>query len=541
MKARSDILYRIPFYALLQGIYPVLFFWSMNFDQVPAFVVLRPLIQGLIVAAGVYLVAYLVFRNLRKAAALAGMLLFIVFFYGHIYNLIQGWKIFGLLIGRHITIWVVWGALCAAATVLLVRTRSDLRTLTWSLNLLWVFLVAIVLIPLGSKAWTDQRNVASGASTAAASISNVNVSPAKADSPDVYYILSDGYDRSDLMLDDIGYDNSAFIGQLESLGFIIPDCSQTNYNTTVFSVSATFNMNYLDQIGYDYQKLSQASGDMSSPGIDVAIADNPVMQIFQKMGYQVITLHEPYPFINFPHSDVVYNYNLGSNPLEKIETLRFQYEFLKTTILQELIQEAANNPEKFANLPTWALEYINPELTDKNVNTLYQTYQQDLYQLNQLDTIAQVPGKKFLYAHLMVTHPDFAFTADGQMRSPGKESKDGYRDQVIYANQRLLTTVKNILAESKTPPIIILQGDHGYGLNGRGVEQFKALNAYYLPGAGKDKLYPSITPVNTFRLILSTYFGLDYPFIQDQSIWIHAGFPGGYQKEAGTCISAQNK
>jgi hypothetical protein len=47
--------------------------------------------------------------------------------------------------------------------------------------------------------------------------------------------------------------------------------------------------------------------------------------------------------------------------------------------------------------------------------------------------------------------------------------------------------------------------------------------------------------VNTFRLILSTYFGLDYPFIQDQSIWIHAGFPGGYQKEAGMCIPAQNK
>ena len=42
------------------------------------------------------------------------------------------------------------------------------------------------------------------------------------------------------------------------------------------------------------------------------------------------------------------------------------------------------------------------------------------------------------------------------------------------------------------------------------------MNAYYLPGHN-DKLYPTITPVNTFRLIFDTYFGGKYDMLPDIS------------------------
>jgi hypothetical protein len=42
------------------------------------------------------------------------------------------------------------------------------------------------------------------------------------------------------------------------------------------------------------------------------------------------------------------------------------------------------------------------------------------------------------------------------------------------------------------------------------------LNAYYLPGE-ESRLYPTITPVNTFRIILDAYFGQDYPLLPDVS------------------------
>jgi hypothetical protein len=44
----------------------------------------------------------------------------------------------------------------------------------------------------------------------------------------------------------------------------------------------------------------------------------------------------------------------------------------------------------------------------------------------------------------------------------------------------------------------------------------KILNAYYLP-QGADQLYPSISPVNSFRLVFNSYFGTNFPLLEDVS------------------------
>jgi hypothetical protein len=49
------------------------------------------------------------------------------------------------------------------------------------------------------------------------------------------------------------------------------------------------------------------------------------------------------------------------------------------------------------------------------------------------------------------------------------------------------------------------------------IARLAILNAYYLPGVDSDLIYPSISPVNTFRLILNTYFGADLPLLPDES------------------------
>ena len=47
-------------------------------------------------------------------------------------------------------------------------------------------------------------------------------------------------------------------------------------------------------------------------------------------------------------------------------------------------------------------------------------------------------------------------------------------------------------------------------------ERHAILNAYYLPGDGSKKLYPSISPVNTFRVVFSHYFGADLDLLPDR-------------------------
>ncbi|OGG20246.1 hypothetical protein A3D03_03390 [Candidatus Gottesmanbacteria bacterium RIFCSPHIGHO2_02_FULL_40_13] len=43
------------------------------------------------------------------------------------------------------------------------------------------------------------------------------------------------------------------------------------------------------------------------------------------------------------------------------------------------------------------------------------------------------------------------------------------------------------------------------------------LNAYYLPKGGDKLLYPTISLVNTFRVVFNHYFGQNYQLLNDDS------------------------
>jgi hypothetical protein len=518
------ILYRVPFYPLLLGLYPVLYLWAVNYFQMSVSVIIRPLVLSMCLTWIAWLLCEIIFRDLRKASIAAVFPLALFFFYGHIYELIAEWTIFGIWVSRPFSIFGLWGLLFGIAIVCLVRTRSKLYNLTWILNLAGSFLLLMLLGQFVFFSLTRQITEKSNSISPQANEPQVAFQTLNEDTPDLYYILLDSYGREDLLRQNIGLDNHEFITQLEQMGFIVPACSQSNYNSTILAVASTFSMNYLDQVGFsDTKSATRRDGDeISIPSLEIIIQRNPVMQQFQAMGYQVITMREPFSFLNFPNSDIIYDNQIGIQA--KAGSGKFEHLFARTTLLQVIIQEVTKKPEMLQNLPAWITEFIDPGYAQS------QKYQLDLYQLNQLDQITRVAGKKFFYAHLLTTHPDFTFTPTGEKRPFALETKQAYAEQVIYTNQRILQVIKTILTQSKTPPIIILQGDHGYGgYEDLGTERFKILNAYYLPRSGKDKLYPEITPVNTFRLIFSEYFGMEYPFLPDRSIW-------NYEQVAGTCM-----
>jgi hypothetical protein len=62
--------------------------------------------------------------------------------------------------------------------------------------------------------------------------------------------------------------------------------------------------------------------------------------------------------------------------------------------------------------------------------------------------------------------------------------------------------------------VIIIQGDHALA---GAKDRFGILNAYYLPGINKDILYPTISPVNSFRIVFNQYFGAKLPLLPDRS------------------------
>jgi len=93
------------------------------------------------------------------------------------------------------------------------------------------------------------------------------------------------------------------------------------------------------------------------------------------------------------------------------------------------------------------------------------------------------------------------------------EEATGYPDTVAYLNQRMIPILSAIIENSAIPPIIVLQGDHGWDQPHR----LQILNALYLPGENGPQIPPTLTPVNTFRVIFNTYFGGSYPLLPDVS------------------------
>ena len=147
---------------------------------------------------------------------------------------------------------------------------------------------------------------------------------------------------------------------------------------------------------------------------------------------------------------------------------------------------------------------------------------------NSIDDIARMPGPQFVHVHVISPHPPFVYDADGNPTYPPDFWNEkrvypydlyqkGYTGQLTYLNKKVLEAVDTILEESDTPPVIVIQGDHGPWMQPKDRRMW-ILNAYYLP-EHEDELYPSISPVNTFRLIFNSYFGGHYKLLGDTSFY----------------------
>src|SRR5207237_9710276 len=111
-----------------------------------------------------------------------------------------------------------------------------------------------------------------------------------------------------------------------------------------------------------------------------------------------------------------------------------------------------------------------------------------------------------------VTSPDQSDT--------GHSTKFGmryYTRQLQFVNSELLGAVDAILAQARTPPVIVLQSDEGFealeedwgekAVRDMRVEGFCAL---YLPGKPRPRLPRTFNTVNSFRLLFNRYFGTHY-------------------------------
>jgi hypothetical protein len=173
------------------------------------------------------------------------------------------------------------------------------------------------------------------------------------------------------------------------------------------------------------------------------------------------------------------------------------------------------------------------------------------YTLDELGNIKPQEDPLFIFAHIFAPHPPFVFDQDGKSIHPprsftrydanGFMNRGGTQEEYIemysgelnYLFNQILIVVDQLLAQSNTPPVIIIQGDHGPGsmVNQSSIEntnlneRLSIMNAYYFPGLDYSTLYPSITPVNSFRVIFNYYFQTNLSLVPDRSYFSTGGSP----------------
>ena len=104
------------------------------------------------------------------------------------------------------------------------------------------------------------------------------------DLPDIYYIILDGFGRSDILEEIYDLNDGEFISFLESKGFYIAEESSSNYSQTGLSLASSLNLTYLDELSH---QVGRQSANLSH--IEANIEDNLVCYQLRQAGYTVVS------------------------------------------------------------------------------------------------------------------------------------------------------------------------------------------------------------------------------------------------------------
>ncbi|HEX2529053.1 MAG TPA: sulfatase-like hydrolase/transferase [Geminicoccus sp.] len=397
---------------------------------------------------------------------------------------------------------LVLALLLIALFVFIARTQLDLRLPHSLLN---GIALMMALTPIGQVVWYKWQIPRPDPI-----VSSIGVPSTSTETrPDIVYLIFDRYASARTLERYFGIDPLPMTTFLKERGFYVATGSHANYLKTGHSLASTFQMDYLDL-------LSEGDGRRSSDWgpIHAMLDEHRVARFVKSAGYRYVQVGSWWsPTQDNPHADLnpqfgfrefasIYTRDIGLHPLMAVAAPETSY----TRSLQWDYGQCQRVP--------WQVEQIKKAVADE-------------------------AGPSFVFGHILLPHEPFVFDPAGRCLSEEEANirgrTAGYIDQVHYANKVIEDLVTTLQGSEKNPPIIILQGDEGpfpetdvgHARSWQDAThdelQIKMgiLNAYYFPDHDYGTLYPSITPVNSFRILFNKYFDAQLSLLPDRIY----GFP----------------
>ena len=490
----------VPIHPLLVAAYPVVYLFATNAAEQ---VTLAPLWGPLAAAVGgalvVLAVAFAVVRDWHRAALLTTVLVIGFFGYGHAWNAAAGildsqWPLIG-----------AWLLLVAIGLLAAWRLGARAAVATRALNL--VAAIALLL-----NAWSLVGTmVAFGAmSSAPPDLSQLELRPDDPQHlPDIYHVILDRYAGSTTLEETYAFDNEPFLTALEERGFDVARHAHANYIKTPLSLVSTLSLEFLDA---DELKAQAESGKDREPIHRMLGGHLAVPTALKELGYSYVHVASWWP--------------PSATNVDADRSFRYEGQDEFSTVLAQT---------------TFLRAFSEPASAPQDPYDWRVLREHTLYELDRLDEIPQLPGPKYVFAHLLIPHDPYVFDVDGSFMDRAQVAAQGqpesYRRHLSYANARMLQMVDRILAES-SDAIIIIQADEGpfperyraneYAMKWRDAtdaeleEKFNILFTMRVPGADLEAegFHDALTPVNTYRMLFNARFGTDLPLLPDRT-WAH--------------------
>lgn len=446
------------------GVYFILEGFASIADYVSPWAMIAPLGVTFLLVFLINRAVKTVMRDRIKAGVLTFILLVPLLFYARILEEVSD-SFLGLGRARFVVLGLALSVFLFSWFV--VRTKRKLTLVTAFLNTLTacyiVYGIYLVTVNLGAydnswEARLRQREPGMSAATERGA----------GELPDIYFIILDGYAGSSSLLKYWKYDNTDFTGALEEKGFFVAGESRSLSASTLSSIAADLNLT-------DDPLLLEQPDEI----LYRIIRDNRAMAYVRSRGYEIVNL-SPFPITGAPR--FYRAFGLGD-----IGPWNFHGLFMRTMVfdLGTIIES----------------------------NRLYKVNMRVFEELKK--TPLRGKGRpRFIYAHVMMPHLPYCFDRDGRLISwlarRQESDKESYLGQLIFTNKKTREMVEALLRDSPKPPVIVIQGDHGFRRIDDPDAELEAVtifNAVYFPGAGNGALDPAISSIDTLRAVFNRYLG----------------------------------
>ena len=460
-------------FPVLAAIYPVLFLYQVNYQEVSFGIFLSVAAVTFCTALIVYAIVIVLSRKMSLTATTMYFIIVAFYSYGILYDSIDSSSFQGLFSSQ--IFWVTLYLL--GCTLFLFKTRK-LKSTEWIngiVSFLAVFVCILYIMNLSLLLYKvfqkEDKNMVGESTKTIEPVNSGNTTNSK---PDIYYIVLDEFASSQTISDFYGYNNKAFEDTLTKNGFFISHTSTSNYDTTEFALASVLNM----------EKVDDTHG--SKVAYDL-ISKNRVSAFLKEMGYTYIHIGSALEVnkLQVKQADYYYNY------------FKTKWFYTDDDLTSKLID----------------MSIIRPLFYTANWTRIQQ--ESVYFAFDKLRQSEETAEPKFVFAHILCPHHPFVFDREGKplkiLDKKNWQDKSLYLGQYIYVTKLVGNFVEELIKKEhnvSNKPVVIIQSDHGpRKVPGAPNDvRYKIFNAMLVPALKDVGSLEGISSVDTFTRVFETYF-----------------------------------